>query len=213
MELYVGVPTWSKCKRLDREFFWEGGLAHTKVPPALIIRGGLKQIGVTVHELMVTDVQSASCREVTSRMRRVDPIGARNIAGSGSDDWVVRRGGNRPRLGPIPDCQADVAPHRTRSRRTRVARTLTATEAPTGGLPPSRLTVPAIRPAVGARQTGPDRTGWRKDGDCSIGIRWVSVPVRLRPLGTYVSGHVVCRRHPPIDHRGITSRPRISQVI
>jgi hypothetical protein len=79
--------------------------------------------------------------------------------------------------------------------------------------PPGADWVPAIRPAVVARQTGPDRTSRRRDGDCSIGIRWVSVPVRLQPLGTSVSGHVLCRRHPPIDHRGIPSRPGISQVI
>ena len=43
---------------------------------------------------------TTSIGDLADRLPHVDPTEARNVAGSGPDDWAVRHGGNRP--GSVP---------------------------------------------------------------------------------------------------------------
>src|SRR5262249_38968755 len=66
-------------------------------------------MNVPVHESKVTNAQSGVEPQAYFEGASVDPTEARNAAGSGPDDWAVRRGGNRP--GSLPSRPARPASH------------------------------------------------------------------------------------------------------
>jgi hypothetical protein len=152
----------SDCRTLRPPSLLDGTTARRF---AIAFTGTIVYTGVPYPPIMSAGGSAGSCArrsDDTDARREARRCGGRSDRSAQSRWLRLRRLGHPPRrestrLGPAPagpGRRCTPADRRPRSRRTRAARTRTATQPSTDRLPPSRLTVPAIRPAVGAERTG-----------------------------------------------------------